>query len=281
MSKPIVEERDAPLILSMPHVGREVPDHVASQLTGKALELGDTDWWIDRLYDFGEELGATVIRATASRYVIDVNRDPSGASLYPGQATTGLCPASDFDGVSLYRNGQGPTEEEIDRHRRPWHTAYHEALAAEIARLEESRLAAIELRVQADLEAGRHEELASELQQLTREHPWRERLHAQLMLALYRNGRQAEALDQLQQDTGLDVDIHVDGASGAFLAPFCAPDIEWDFRVPRVKSISTSSLSSDSTCVPSGTRMTRSLPPAPVRFEPDPPEPRGARKCCV
>jgi predicted ATPase/DNA-binding SARP family transcriptional activator len=67
--------------------------------------------------------------------------------------------------------------------------------AAEIARLEESRLAAIELRVQADLEAGRHAELASELQQLTREHPWRERLHAQLMLALYRNGRQAEALD--------------------------------------------------------------------------------------
>jgi formiminoglutamase len=135
MSKPIVEKRDAPLILSMPHVGREVPDHVASQLTDKALELEDTDWWIDRLYDFGEELGATVIRATASRYVIDVNRDPSGASLYPGQATTGLCPATDFDGVSLYRNGSGPDDEEIDRHRRPWHTTYHEALAAEIARL--------------------------------------------------------------------------------------------------------------------------------------------------
>jgi glutamate decarboxylase len=50
----------------------------------------------------------------------------------------------------------------------------------------------------------------------------------------------SEALDQLQQDTGLDIDIHVDGASGAFLAPFCAPDILWDFRVPRVKSISTS-----------------------------------------
>jgi N-formylglutamate deformylase len=135
MSKPIVEKRDAPLILSMPHVGREIPDHVARQLTGKALELGDTDWWIDRLYDFGEELGATVIRATASRYVIDVNRNPTGASLYPGQATTGLCPTTDFDGVSLYRNGSGPDAAEIDRHRRPWHTAYHEALAAEIARL--------------------------------------------------------------------------------------------------------------------------------------------------
>jgi glutamate decarboxylase len=50
----------------------------------------------------------------------------------------------------------------------------------------------------------------------------------------------AAALDQLQADTGLDVDIHVDGASGAFLAPFCAPDVVFDFRLPRVKSISTS-----------------------------------------
>ncbi len=50
----------------------------------------------------------------------------------------------------------------------------------------------------------------------------------------------SQALDELQERTGLDVDIHVDGASGAFLAPFCAPDVEWDFRIPRVKSISTS-----------------------------------------
>jgi glutamate decarboxylase len=50
----------------------------------------------------------------------------------------------------------------------------------------------------------------------------------------------SQALDTLQEEKGLDIDIHVDGASGAFLAPFCAPDILWDFRVPRVKSISTS-----------------------------------------
>ena len=50
----------------------------------------------------------------------------------------------------------------------------------------------------------------------------------------------SEALDKLQKETGLDIDIHVDGASGAFLAPFSAPDVVWDFRVPRVKSISTS-----------------------------------------
>ena len=49
-----------------------------------------------------------------------------------------------------------------------------------------------------------------------------------------------DALDKLQQDTGLDIPIHVDGASGGFLAPFCAPDLEWDFRLPRVVSINTS-----------------------------------------
>src|SRR5215210_5147880 len=66
---------------------------------------------------------------------------------------------------------------------------------AEIARLEEQHLAAVEVRVEADLAAGRHAELVGELQQLTSEHPWREHLHAQLMLALYRSGRQADALE--------------------------------------------------------------------------------------
>ena len=66
---------------------------------------------------------------------------------------------------------------------------------AEIARLEEQRLAALEVRVEADLAAGRHAELVAELGQLRMEHPWRERLHAQLMLALYRSGRQADALE--------------------------------------------------------------------------------------
>lgn len=50
----------------------------------------------------------------------------------------------------------------------------------------------------------------------------------------------SEALDKLQQDTGLDIPIHVDAASGGFLAPFCAPELEWDFRLPRVHSINTS-----------------------------------------
>jgi len=71
---------------------------------------------------------------------------------------------------------------------------------SEIARLEESRLAVVEDRIEAELEAGRHAELAGELETLAEEHPLRERLRAQLMLALYRAGRQAEAL-QIYHDT--------------------------------------------------------------------------------
>ncbi|WP_196061635.1 MULTISPECIES: glutamate decarboxylase [unclassified Serratia (in: enterobacteria)] len=50
----------------------------------------------------------------------------------------------------------------------------------------------------------------------------------------------SDALDRLQQETGLDIPMHIDGASGAFLAPFCSPELEWDFRLPRVKSINSS-----------------------------------------
>ena len=70
---------------------------------------------------------------------------------------------------------------------------------AEMARLEEQRLAAVEVRIEADLAAGRHSELIAELQQLVTAQPMRERLHAHLMLALYRAGRQADALDAYRQ----------------------------------------------------------------------------------
>src|SRR5215207_2475550 len=72
--------------------------------------------------------------------------------------------------------------------------AFEEFAQAEIRRLEDERLAAVEARVQADLALGRHAELAGELQQLVAAHPLRERLHGQLMLSLYRSGRQADAL---------------------------------------------------------------------------------------
>jgi N-formylglutamate deformylase len=130
----IVERRDAPLIVSIPHAGTDLlgfePAFVDPWLARK-----DADWRLDELYDFVAPLGATVLRTRLSRSIIDVNRDPSGASLYPGQATTELVPTTTFDGESLYRDGRGPDAAEIAERRRRYFDPYHKALGDEIARL--------------------------------------------------------------------------------------------------------------------------------------------------
>lgn len=136
MSAPVAVTRgSAPLIVSIPHAGIDIPAEIEAALVSPWLARKDTDWWIEKLYDFAPELGATLIRTSVSRTVIDVNRDPSGASLYPGQATTGLCPTETFDGEPLYRAGAEPDEAEIARRRRLYFDPYHAALADEIARL--------------------------------------------------------------------------------------------------------------------------------------------------
>src|SRR3954465_11847443 len=124
-----------PLVVSLPHTGTEIPTPIEAQLVSPWLARKDADWGVDRLSPFAEGMEATIVRTAISRTVIDVNRDPSGASLYPGQATTELCPTTNFDGVPLYRDGAGPSAGEIEEQRLPYHTAYHDALAAEIRRL--------------------------------------------------------------------------------------------------------------------------------------------------
>ena len=129
-----VTRRAAPLLVSIPHTGTDLAG-LEPRLASDWLGRRDADWWIDRLYDFAGGLGATVVHTAISRTVIDVNRDPSGASLYPGQATTGLCPTETFDGDPLYRAGGEPGPEEIDERRRTYFEPYHVALAGEIERL--------------------------------------------------------------------------------------------------------------------------------------------------
>ena len=129
-----IHRGDAPLVVSFPHTGTELPTFVAARLISPWLARKDADWWIEKLYDFAPSLGATTIRTAISRTVIDVNRDPSGASLYPGQATTTLCPTTTFDGEPLYRTGE-PDEAEIERRRAAYFEPYHAALHAELDRL--------------------------------------------------------------------------------------------------------------------------------------------------
>lgn len=124
----------APLVIGLPHTGTDLPAGLAHAFASPWLARHDTDWWLDALYGFAGALGATIVRTRISRSVIDCNRDPSGASLYPGQATTGLCPVETFDGAPLYRSGV-PDAAEIARRSTTWFEPYHAALATEIAML--------------------------------------------------------------------------------------------------------------------------------------------------
>jgi N-formylglutamate deformylase len=125
---------DGPVILGLPHTGTAVPAEIFARLNETGRALADTDWHVDRLYD-GLLAGATTVRATFHRYVVDANRGADDASLYPGQNTTGLCPVTDFDGRAIWREGAEPTAEEVAERTAGFHAPYHAALAAEIARV--------------------------------------------------------------------------------------------------------------------------------------------------
>lgn len=121
-------------ILGLPHTGTHVPADIWERLNDEGAKLRDTDWHVDRLYD-GLLPGATTVRATFHRYVIDANRDPSGESLYPGQNTTGLVPLTDFDNQPIWKKGAEPTAQDVDERLQAFHAPYHAALRAEIDRV--------------------------------------------------------------------------------------------------------------------------------------------------
>lgn len=126
----------APMLVSMPHVGTEVPAEIAARLTEAAKPLPDTDWHVDRLYDFLGELGVSMIAATQSRYVVDLNRPPDDKPLYPGARNTGLCPTTTFDEALIYLLGADPDAAEIAARRERFWRPYHERLQEELAAIE-------------------------------------------------------------------------------------------------------------------------------------------------
>lgn len=126
----------APLLVSIPHMGTELPEDMRASFCERALAVEDTDWHLDRLYAFAAaELGASVLRPRYSRYVADLNRPPDDAPMYPGASNTELCPTRFFTGDALYREGCQPdAAQRQERLARYW-SPYHQALAGEIARL--------------------------------------------------------------------------------------------------------------------------------------------------
>ncbi|MBP6018881.1 MAG: N-formylglutamate deformylase [Burkholderiaceae bacterium] len=138
MTLPIVTlvQGNLPLLISIPHGGECLPEEFARRMTPAAHKIADTDWHLGRLYDFARAMGASVLHANYSRYIVDVNRPSDGGSLYSGQTTSGLCPTESFRGEPLYADASDTPDaaETAERLTRYWQP-YHDAMDKELARL--------------------------------------------------------------------------------------------------------------------------------------------------
>jgi N-formylglutamate deformylase len=124
-----------PMLVSMPHIGTDIPLELQGDYEPRALDVEDTDWHLARLYDFLPAMGISVLQPRYSRYVIDLNRPPDDTPMYPGAANTELCPTHFFTGEALYKPGQEPSPQEVQRRRTIYWQPYHDALAGELARI--------------------------------------------------------------------------------------------------------------------------------------------------
>lgn len=118
----------SPLVISFPHVATVIPDDQRERYTTRALQVEDTDWFLDRLYGFAQALGATMVIPRWSRYLIDLNRPPVDTPMYPGRNNTELCPTRHFSGDPIYRDGMAPDKQEVARRIATYWQPYHDTL---------------------------------------------------------------------------------------------------------------------------------------------------------
>lgn len=120
-------EGTSPLLISVPHDGVHLPPSIRVRMTDAGAALPDTDWHVAELYAFARELGANMLVANYSRYLVDLNRPANDEVLYPGQLATGLCPLQTFAGEAIYKSGGIDDGETADRISGYW-TPYHEKI---------------------------------------------------------------------------------------------------------------------------------------------------------
>ena len=125
----------SPLLVSMPHIGTEIPADLQADFVPRALAVEDADWHLDHLYSFLPSLGASVLKPHYARYVVDLNRPPDDAPMYAGASNTELCPTRFFTGDALYKPGRAPRGPERVARRSTYWQPYHSALAQELARI--------------------------------------------------------------------------------------------------------------------------------------------------
>jgi N-formylglutamate amidohydrolase len=129
------ERGDSPLLISIPHDGRELAPGMTERLSEAGLALPDTDWHVRALYSFAHDLDASIVAARYSRYVVDLNRSSLDAALYDGELSTGLCPSRTFSGESIYASGKGCDRSEQQQRIQMFWQPYHDLLDAELKRI--------------------------------------------------------------------------------------------------------------------------------------------------
>ena len=132
----ILQRGSTPLLVSVPHAGTALPADLHQRYEPRALQVEDTDWFLDRLYAFVVPLGASLLVPTHSRYLVDLNRPSENTPMYAGQNNTELCPTRFFTGEPLYRPGHEPTLADVARRVDLYWQPYHQALDAELQRLQ-------------------------------------------------------------------------------------------------------------------------------------------------
>lgn len=130
---------EVPILISVPHCGTAFPDELRDQYKQSLIQApDDTDWFVDRLYDFAPAMGMTMITAHFSRWVIDLNRDPQNKPLYAdGRIITGLCPTTTFLGENLYKDERAEiSAPEIERRTNLYYQPYHDKIEEMVSLLE-------------------------------------------------------------------------------------------------------------------------------------------------
>ncbi len=124
------EKIKLPIVLSIPHAGTYFPEDIQAEMKTGLLPPDDTDWFVDKLYDFANDLGILTISANYNRWVIDLNRNPDSTPLYnDGRVITELCTTTDFLGNTIYKDERNKiTTDEINRRKKLYFTPYHNAL---------------------------------------------------------------------------------------------------------------------------------------------------------
>ena len=125
----------SPLLVSVPHAGRELPPALSNRMVPRALEVEDTDWHVEKLYNFVKDLGASFLVPRFSRYLVDLNRPPEDLPMYAGANNTSICPTTFFNGDPLYVLDQIPDRLEVNEKIKNYWQPYHDSIAAELTRL--------------------------------------------------------------------------------------------------------------------------------------------------